>query len=745
MLSAIRKNSLSVVLSAVSFTGYGAWLSLPESASVQSIYDRYIAKEESRPRVFEEGIRVRLNRDAPPVAALEEALRDQPWAAIERTPGFNVRPTELRIQPAAPERLAIRILSENESFNRRLLTAPIAAPVDLPAQPRAALIGENRRGASFVPTVAASSSQRPLETLAAQPMPVPARAPAVTNVISLSKAGVTRDQLLAALFVPMSQPRSDAQIRVPSRASALTKSEDVAMKDVDTQSIASHAMGMVAPAGRQIMIRGPIELSGGLALTHAKDRIAVLRESRGQFVESGAVWIREARYEIFVESLEGQLVAEVRSPQGDVVGRGQLDLTSVVAGNRNSLEGVALRVLPITPGIAGRVQSAYTSAVTSNASAAVSKGVQGARVEFLQTPSVIKSVSGGHFEDAHFTEGSRVVANIQAKDHWPTLATLTSGQETVVPVFSKKMMQAFVSLTSKDETSAAINMKTMGVVWGRVTRAGQTVAGAKVEVVTEGTGEPVYFNDLMLPDKTLTTTGSNGLFAVPAVGVGAHALQIRLGRRVSDPVFLQADAESVASLELDVLKASEMQARAFDAFRTDLPIRAEVRPMGHAKSRAMNVEIDGSSVVKLANLGMPSVLEVDGGSEYLPMRMIQNPDTRHLYLPMVQRSWFDRVIGRIRYNMPPQTGTILGFIQGTRFRVSMDDKSLSSAAKIFYFDARGEMTTKEYGEPGGGFILVGVANGLQTVVVEADGSDRVYAATVLVEDSHVAAVSHWLR
>jgi hypothetical protein len=249
----------------------------------------------------------------------------------------------------------------------------------------------------------------------------------------------------------------------------------------------------------------------------------------------------------------------------------------------------------------------------------------------------------------------------------------------------------------------------------------------------------------MLPDASMTTTGSNGIFAVPATSRGAHAVQVFLGKRLSDPVFLQADAQSVSSLELDVLKASEPQARAFDAFRTDMPLRVEVRPMGHAKERRMIVEGANGTKVKIANLGMPAILNVDGGPEYLYTRIIQNPETRHLFIPMVSRAWYDLVLGRMKYNGAPQTGNVIGFIQGSRFRVSVDGDSLSRAARIVYFDSRGEVTNREYGEQGGGFILLGVNEGLQTVIVESENSDRTYAATVLVQDGIVASLSHWLR
>lgn len=772
MLNAIRKNSLSLMLSTVAIAGYGAWISVPESTSIQSIYDRYIAREESRPRIFDEGIAIRLNREAPPVAALEEALRDQPWTSIERSPGFNVRPIELRPQAGAPERTAIRILSENEKFNRAIatqlaeqpsaptiyvpdITTPIAPPTRLPSERMRAEAPNGRRGVSYVAGMpAAVSSARRLESLslpAATEPTAPAATP--TRVISISKTGLSREQILASLFGPMSQTQGSANIGRAAAPSVSTKADKLIAQNAesskpadvveDYSSIASRAMGMVAPVGRQVTIRGTIELSGGLALTHAHDRIAVLRESRGQFVESGAVWIREARYEIFVESLEGQLVAEVRSPQGDVIGRGQLALSTLGLGdNQKSLDGVALRVTPVAAGIAGRVQSAYNA---GNGARATSQGVQGAKVQFLNTNSVVKSVAGGHFEEPRFTDGSRVVAQINSKEHWPTLANLTSGQEPTVPIFSQKMMNAFVNLTAPDSSAVDSIIKTKGVIWGRVSRSGQAVAGADVSVLTQGAGEPVYFNDLMIPDFSLKATGSNGLFAVPAVNQGAHAVQIKIGKRLSDPVFMRAEPHMVSSVDLDVMKASDVPARAFDAFRVEVPVRTEVRPAGHIRGRRMIVQGDEGSTLKLANLGMPSVLEIDGGVEYLMTRTIQNPETRMMQIPMVTRAWFDRQVGRVRYNNQPQTGNVIGFIQGARFRVSMDEAALSSGAKVLYFNAGGEVTTREYGEAGGGFILLGVKNGLQTVIVEAESRDRVYAGTVLVEDGIVASLSHWMR
>ncbi|MDX9731938.1 MAG: hypothetical protein RBT63_09220, partial [Bdellovibrionales bacterium] len=498
------------MLSAAAIASYGAWLVLPESTSVQVIYDRFIAREEARPRVFEEGITVRLNREAPPVAALEEALREQPWASAESDPASSVhymyvRGIELKAGDSSggavePVKMAQRILAENDSFRRQ--NAPTLAPVSAPILPslapehhiqrRMQMSAEGpsvRRGVSLSAVTPRSSNTnvRSVEELqiaesqsASSELAAAASAPAKTveRTISASQLGMTREQVLAALLVPM----SGGPIFKPSpkrEVAAAAKSDvkpNTSLNADPSREIAERALGAMAPVNRQVTIRGLIELSGGLALTHAQDHIVVLRESRGQFIESGAVWLRDARYEIFVESMEGHLIAEVRSPQGEVIGRGQADLGTLVGsikgGNQKSIDGVTLRVTPISTGIGGRVQSGYTAGATtaSGVYRATRSGVSGARVEFQQTPSSVKSVAGGYFEDVKFTEGSRVLARVaappgEAKDqvHLPTLAMMTSGQEAIVPVFTKKMMTALVNLTMPDATSVEDVMERTGI------------------------------------------------------------------------------------------------------------------------------------------------------------------------------------------------------------------------------------------------------------------------------------------
>ncbi|MBK7889730.1 MAG: hypothetical protein IPJ84_02445 [Bdellovibrionales bacterium] len=62
---------LSWAISAIAIGIYGAYLAMPTESSFEAIYTRYLAKEEPRARVFEEGVKLRFDREAPPIAVLK--------------------------------------------------------------------------------------------------------------------------------------------------------------------------------------------------------------------------------------------------------------------------------------------------------------------------------------------------------------------------------------------------------------------------------------------------------------------------------------------------------------------------------------------------------------------------------------------------------------------------------------------------------------------------------------------------
>lgn len=761
---------------------FAVWVFLPSFSDIGSFYERYLSAHELEPRVFAEGIFLKFDREAPPVAALEEALREEPWTVVEDESALalqakNIRTISLVVggenTAKAFEQFAEKIIRDN----RRI--PYFFKPKDILPQPirLAKPSGIREEASDRGYTMQASNVQQRhfgkarVETLRSHLTVQSETAAKPARVISLSQQGLTKDQLLAALFVPFSgatraavSAQHNRNIFSPTVKAAGASQYYIGKKaerEIASQSMDSYsahkgieALGLSrAPNRHQVMVSGHLEFNNGLALTNPRDELVVFREKYGRSIESGVVSVKEGRYQIFIESLDGDLIAELRSAQGEVLGRGSVQLAMVTQANsRGSLAGVNLIISPVNTGIYGRVQSAYRSHATGTMSGkgAKSYGLSGAKVSFLQTPIETTSVAAGLFEELKFIEGSRVSAEIKIKDHRPTLAVLSTGNEASLPVFSNTMIDALISLTLPIDTSPQeleVIRKERGLVWGRVTRAGQPVEGAEVEVLTEGSSDPFYFNTLMLPDKSLRKTGKNGLFAIPAVTAGIHGVQVHLKSKLSDPVYYQIKPGDVTSLDLDVMKASEIHPRIYDAFRPDIEIPAEVIMYGHIRSRRMVIPQNQSEKfkVRFAHLGMPVVMDVLGASDDLPIRYIQNPETRYLDVPMVKRTWFESIKAELKYNAPMATGSAIGYIDGVRFKVALSEDAMTSESRLVYFDSRGEITTSEFGEPGGGFILLGIKDGIQTLLIQPEGSDRVYAATVLIQGGIPSVINHSLQ
>lgn len=491
----------------------------------------------------------------------------------------------------------------------------------------------------------------------------------------------------------------------------------------------------------QLVIAGPIEFTGGIALTSARDRVSVFREVEGQVIEAGAVWLRDGRYEIFVDETEGHLVGELQTAQGDVLGRGYFDLSELpkIAPQQYKVDSVSLKIAPVLQGLSGRVLSAYS---TKTKPIPVAK----AEVEFENLPFQTTTKSDGHFEETHLIEGSTVLIRAYRLGHWGTLAFGLAGKKTEIELFPDKMMKAFTDLSQPGEDYKKItNPEEKSIIWGRVIKNGQPVAGAEVEIMTtQDEVKPVYFNSLMIPDFSLTATSANGLYAFFPVEPGSHAVQAKFKDVVTDPEIFPTEERSVSRVDLDIQLVKKARVRVFDAFRTDWPLQAKVS--NPAMTRHLDAPRSGEALIRFASTASPLILDADTDPKYERVRVTNGRDRRTIYIPMIQSDWLAKIRNTIKINREPETGDVVGFFQGSEpYQVALDEESLHPNSKLLFFNSRGELTHKEFGEPGGGFILLNIPEGFRSVTVQPSGTEKIFSATILVESRVTNVLSHWIR
>lgn len=690
-------------------------------------------------RVFADGLNIHLDRGSPAFAALEDTWtppRDLAPPAADRTPA-----TEIGAGRIAADELAERIVRENRREASLKFQEKSSRENNSVAMAQIAAELLRKMTSGMVPREAVKT--------AGADVALEKNEITHTKTISLSELKMSREELLASMFLPIAQSsgasgeshREIAQAPPVRRAprfvgehETLDPVNEEPGGRVNARAVPSEDSTPRLPPQKQILISGNLEFTEGLALTNPMDRVVVYRESDGEMFEAGAVWLKEARYEIFVEESVGVLIGELRTPYGDVIGRGSFELSKLPKPNLaegRRVVGVALAIKPTPPGLSGRVISGDVK----------DRNVKSVAVSVRDLGLDMITQKEGRFSKADIMEGSSVIIHASRPSFWGTIAVASTGHMNEIEILADRdghivsKLLASVGLGSKATNYA--------IIWGRALNKGQPVAGAHVELMTGGEdSRPVYFNSAGLPDPKLQETSNNGLYAFFPVTPGSHAVQVKYGSTRSEPMLFPAEEKHVSKVDVEILRDRSAKIKVFDAFQTDYPLAAEIKHLGMTKTFAISRE--GSREVKYASSQNLLIYDVYAGPAYEPVRLTLNRERRMILAPMVQSAWLQQLRGSLKINSEPSTGTVIGFVQGDQpFKAAIS--GLAAGTKIVYFNHRGDLSAAEYGEPGGGFVILNAPEGFRTITLQPSGSMKVYATVALVERGVNNIVSHWLR
>ena len=697
-----RKTSVFSKIAPVLATGLGfiAFTLLVPSNSTKKV----------EARIFTQGLAIKIDRTSPAYAALEDTLSSDTQSMAEIL--------EERAVAALP---VVALSSGDRSVE------PVALKI----------VRDNRRETSLLAQARVERAQKieqssdvvnhPVQTISAQDL-AKLFAP-IINSKKLPDVGATPPQRMPTILAsngrePASRDASSPRPRGfdGERASSASFTEALDNKNEDIH---------------QLIISGPLQFSGGIAITNSNDRVVVYIENDEERNGQGQVWLRDAKYEIFVDQPVGRLVGELLSVSGEVLGRGYYDLARLpkLAVRTPRVDQIPMTIAPVPRGISGSVLTAAIASPT-NPKAKVAP-VKNALVQLGQLPFNTLSQLDGRFTEDSLVEGSTILTHVDRPGHWGTLAFASVGSEVELPMFTDQAMRTLMMAA----TGADHGNERSSLVWGRVTRNGKPVAGARVDLMTtEKDVHPIYFNTLMLPDPSLKETSANGLYAFFPIEPGAHAVQAGDAHGVTEPALFPTDEKTatVMNLELSINRASKL--RVFDAFKTDWPLSAEVVSSGRKrgalvpKSGELNATFTGGQALL--------VLDADAGPSYDRVRVMVSKSQKKIDFPMVQSVWLDRVRGAVRANTDPTSGTVVGLIRGTEaYQVTLEEDSVGANTKIVYFDSRGEVTDAKFGVRGGGFIILNMPSGFRTVMIQPSGSSKALAQAILVESRVTNVIS----
>lgn len=479
---------------------------------------------------------------------------------------------------------------------------------------------------------------------------------------------------------------------------------------------------------RPVLISGQIQFSNGLAFT-GQSQLSISRVYDGESQETAKIWIRDAKYEIPVKRAKGYLIAELHDQSGLLVAYKELDLSKLnkIPSNQYKIENINLKLEPVQQGAIVKVISGYSYKDKEI-------NLEEATVTLQPFDSELKKDGEGQYVERSLEAGSDIVVKVEAKEHWPTLARVTSGTVATVRAFHNSMMKALIDIVSLDEMERKEN-QFKGIIWGIVTQGGKPVAGAKVEVRGD-TGPLSYINNFYLPDVGMEKTSVNGMFAIVGAEDGLQSLRV-VHNGVDYPAqVIKTVGGHVTFVEINFEKLQSVRLKVADAFIENKEVNASIRSLG---SDVIIENVTSHQDIESQKFPLSfHFLEADAGLEYEMIR-VEEPLSQHfLRFPLVQRQWLQGIVGKHKINRTPGSGTIIGWVAEEGFDLILDDGKDSSDIKYIYFNRSGQ--TVEKSENPAGFIIFNVPEGQRTLTLLPHSRKTVKTKVLTIDSDFLSIV-----
>lgn len=296
----------------------------------------------------------------------------------------------------------------------------------------------------------------------------------------------------------------------------------------------------------------------------------------------------------------------------------------------------------------------------------------------------------------NFDRSSEFILEAHADYHRPTVAISNVAKSSEVSLLPDRMINGLSEILLEQDISLNLD-RGDSLIWGIVKDQGRPVEGA---TIFAGQGARTsYFGGFYLPDQTRTKTSENGMFSITLSNPGWNELIVELsdGRRIRVNALVLSG--KVSQVEIDVPKStSPLILRSFDAFTGD-PLRTNIEIQ--QLELPIDTGFEGTATVEVPKTNNLSFVLVSPEAPYEKIRLSYMHLEDYLHIPLFTKNWLDEFKAYLKVSDEPQTGNVVGFVQGDDFTVELQNKDDSS--KIVYFDQQGHFSNQ--GLAGGGFIV----------------------------------------
>ncbi|MNJ91020.1 hypothetical protein D3C87_86640 [compost metagenome] len=493
--------------------------------------------------------------------------------------------------------------------------------------------------------------------------------------------------------------------------------------------MAPSEMGLVEGNNSLHKIVGPIEITGGLAVTN-EHHIEVRRNDRGIYKELGRVDLQQGLYNIEVDDPSGTVVARLVNKDGKVLGEGSIRLGLAVASNgQNVIKGPKLKVAP-HPDFAGIVTSAYNPKAEDTAPAKT-------RVTFVKGASEVTAKSDATVAMDNVVKKSTTVMRAAAPNHLQTTSIIVSGTEFKTLLYPENMVEALQNIISQQRRVSLEGAPR--IIWGKVTLDGKALAGIDVRVESEEGLEPIYFNQFMIPDANLKATSENGLYAFIDVQEGFHSVLATRSSAIFGYQNVVVEEASVAQADIEsTIRKESVPLNIYDAF-TGKAVPATVTMQSLEEELKSET---GSETLLLPPISRLGLMRVEpANSEYVGARYLYNDSEAFIHAPLIRWSWLSSIRTYLKFDDAPSTGTIVGFVPDEEFEVYLAGYDQFPARNIVYFDMHGRILQTGKGIAGGGFIIFNAEDDTHEVVVLGTRTQKMYSRVLPVDPASLSILT----
>jgi hypothetical protein len=475
---------------------------------------------------------------------------------------------------------------------------------------------------------------------------------------------------------------------------------------------------------QNFLLSGRFNISGGLAYVAGAMRFELVHYLYDVPVAQGVIWENEAKFEIAVKELKGELSLRLVDHEGQILGIGTLQLHTLRLPPKNQIKisDINIPVIPAPLGAKIEIVSAYS--IGTDALIPLPK----AKVEIQGLNRTYNSDRRGLVEDSDFLPGSNFLLRARLKNFWGSLMVGASGGSQRIHLFPVKMVDALLGLIAKNEFERRDFLE-KAIVWGRVVRDGQPVAGAVVEFAGDAEVAPVYFNSIYIPDSNLIGTSSNGLFAFVGIDSGIQSVRARIGGVPHPARIILSEGKFVSIVELETGTPVSSLIKVTSAPERKNPASAAFSVMGTENEE----RVENETLLTLPRSNDLTLVEADGGEGTEIVRLNLDGSRAGISVPMIPSHWLADLAIKKRINLEGGRGVVVGFVNNKDFEVFIDDKEPYLAENTVYFDRDGQILREGRGKAGGGFALFNLPTGFRSVVIVPSGSDRVLSRIVVAE------------